>query len=178
MRSLIKCVPSPSTQTQTHNKACCANHQHPESTNATPRRVSPFDPALSASPISGPPHLGLRIRDRPRRQKLLQHRRMPMPRSLMQRSGSTLRCAAALSQAHPLSAQVQRGRTPLGGCLPPPKLVTLCITKPRQGGTEDGARQLPSRQTKMSRKVGVGLADLRRDGKSFEGLLSIPDNEQ
>ena len=111
-----------------------------------------------------PPHLGRRIRDRPRRQKLLHHRRMPLHCSIMQRRVSVLRRAAALNQARPFSAQVGS---------PPPTPVNFCITKPRKGLTRDEGRHLTSRQTTMPRKLGFGWADFDRDGKSFGGLVSI-----
>ena len=53
-----------------------------------------FTSAFDTRPL--PTHLGLRIRDRPRRQKLLNHRRMPFHRSQTQRRVSILRRAASL----------------------------------------------------------------------------------
>ena len=112
IHSLTKCVLSPDTDTQTYHLACCGFQQQPENTDAETRRVSPLDPALSAFNFPRQPHLALCMRDRPRRQKLLHHprcqkllhhRRMPFPRSKMQRRFSILRRAAALSQAHSLS---------------------------------------------------------------------------
>jgi len=65
----------------------------------------------------------------------------------MQRRVSVLRHAAALSQTHPLSAQVRAH---------PPTLATHCLTKPREGQARDEARQLAFRQTTMPRKDGCG----------------------
>jgi len=61
-------------------------------TNAKTRRVSPL---VSASLIPRPPHLGLGIRVRPRRQKLLHHHRMPSTRSIKQRREFILRLAGS-----------------------------------------------------------------------------------
>ena len=113
-----------------------------------------------------PTHRIPRLRVCTHHQKLPNHRRMPVPRSHVQRSLPILRRAAALNQAHPLFVRVRA---------PAPK--TLCITKPRKGQTRDGARQLTSRQTTMPRKAGFGLADFLRDGKTFEGLVSIPSSK-
>jgi hypothetical protein len=73
------------------------------------------------------------------------------------------------SGTHSLAAQV---------CAPPTAPVTLCITKPRQGGKRDGARQLPSREITVPREAGLGLADFRRDGKSFGRFLSMAESHQ
>ena len=126
MYSLTKFVPSPNSKTRTYNIICAGNQLQPRDKNAPPRRVSLLDTTLSASLIPRPSHLGLRIRDRPRRQKLLHHRRIPCRRSPMQRRAVILRRASALCQAHPLSAHE---------IAPPPTPLTRCITKPRQGQT-------------------------------------------
>jgi hypothetical protein len=98
-----------------------------------------------------PTHLGLRIRDCPRRQKLLHHRRMPVPRSQMQRRGSILRRAAGLNQAHPVSAQVNAF---------PPTPVTLSVIKPRQGKTEmERNNSLPAKPKRHKKLV--------RDSQTF-----------
>ena len=65
---------------------------------------TPPYPRLSSSL---PPDHVLRLLLRPRRQKLLRHRRMTAPRCEMQRRVSTLRRGAAVRQAPPLSAQVR-----------------------------------------------------------------------
>ena len=111
--------PSPNAETQACHTTCCANQTKVESKVATTRRVSPLDPALSASLTPRPTHLGRRISDRPRRQQLLHHRRMPFRRSKMKRRVPSLRRAAAPTQANPLSAQV---------IAPPPTTLTLSIT--------------------------------------------------
>ena len=112
IHSFTKCAPSQNKEIEAyHIIACCRNQQTPEKKDAITRRLSPLDPALCASLIPRPPHIGLRIHDRPRRQKLLHHRRMPVPRSSVQRCESILRRAAGLSQTHPLSARVRRKTT-------------------------------------------------------------------
>jgi len=116
IHSPTSCMPSPCTEAQAR--------QQPKNKDASTRRVSPLDPTLPAFLMPDPPHLGLRICDRPRCQKLLHHRRMPFQRSKMQRRVSILRRAAALNQAHQVSAQVNA---------PPPTPVTLCITNLDRG---------------------------------------------
>jgi len=98
IHSPTRYMPSPSTETQAR--------QQPKNKDASTRRVSPLDPTLNVFLIPDPPHLGLRICDRPRCQKLLHHRRMPFQRSNMQRRVCILRRAAGPNQAHQVSAQV------------------------------------------------------------------------
>ena len=132
--------------------------------------MSPLDTTLSASLIPHPSHLGLRIRDRPRRQKLLHHRRMPLHRSQMQRRASILRRAAALRQAHPLSALVRA---------PQPRTRDSRYFQTSQGNEKEVERDnsLPAKST-MPRTAGFGLADVRRDGNSVGGFLSIPESNK
>ena len=157
--SLTKFVPSPNAEIQTYQITCCGNQQQPEKKEKT-RRASPLDPALSTTLIPRPPDLGLRIRDRPRRHKLLRHRRMPVPRSPMQRRESILRRAAALCQAHSLSAQVRSA---------PPTPVTLCITKPRKGETSDERDNSLPAKPRCHEKLGL-------DWQTFVVMERVPED--
>ena len=104
--SSLQCV----AEVQTHNidllrkptetrKQRCPN---------TPRVAPRPSPICIHSLTPRPPHPSRRILDRACRQKLLHHRRMPLPRSAMQWRFSILRRAAGLSQARPLSARLRR----------------------------------------------------------------------
>ena len=115
--SLAAFDPSPNEETRTYSIICAGNQQKPEDKNAPQHRVSSLDSTLSASLTPRPPHLGLRIGDRPRRQKLLHHRRMPVHRSPMQRRVSILRRAAAIRQAPPHAAQVRAPQPRTRDCL-------------------------------------------------------------
>jgi len=106
--------------------------------------VSHLDLAQSASLFPRPPHLGLRIRVRPRRQKLFHHRRMSDAHRRMQRRVSILRRAAVLRQAHPLASQVRA---------PHPAPATLCFTKPRRGKTEMKRDNSLSAKTRCHEKL-------------------------
>ena len=74
------------------------------------------------------PHLALRTRVRARRQKLINHRQMPIPRSPMQRRETSLRRAAVLRQAHP--------RTPRKCVRPLPNPRSCVLTNLERGKEE------------------------------------------
>ena len=131
--------------------------------------LDPSHPHLTPySPL--PTHLVLRICDRPRRQKLLHHRRMPVHRSHMQRRVSILMRSAALRQVTPLAAQVRAPNPPTRDSL------YLQTSKGKEKEVEQD-NSLPAKTT-MPRKAGLGLAHFRRDGNSVGEFLSIPESNQ
>jgi len=122
-----------------------------------------------SSPL--PPHPVLRLLLRPRRQKLLHHRRMTILRSIVQRRLSILRRVAAVRQAPPLSSQVRAapparvlaeeshrwiGRGVLYNSTPPtpPKSAAASLHSAARGSGQAGTPSLRASACAPSRSYG------------------------
>ena len=110
-------------------------------------------PSPPLPPPPPPSNLVRRVHGRPRRQKLLHHRRMTFDRSVMQRRPSILRCAAALRQATPLSSPARA---------PPPAPAILCTTPPQ------GQLRQRNRRTRPAKRW------CHKESRTFRILKEVP----